>query len=299
MNLSFSTRGWNHLTWTEQLRDAAEFQFQGIEWYNLHKCPELTGPDGAFHKYHWNDTIRALREKNLAIPCLDTSFDLSREDAAAAEKLGELFETAMAFRVPGVAVCALEDREDAIRETLGILLKKAEETGVCLLIKTVGIFADTGRLRTWMDDYASDSLACLWDVHHPIRDFGEKPDTTIRNLGGYVKHVHLRDSDETQYHLIGEGQLPMKEIMNALYSIDYTGFISLEWKPEWLPELQDREIIYPHFLNYMNRFDNPRGKRKTLYYNHDGTGRYVWKKDELIDQTFGQVLDRKIGRAHV
>ncbi|MBR2976799.1 MAG: AMP-binding protein [Oscillospiraceae bacterium] len=31
-----------------------------------------------------------------------------------------------------------------------------------------------------------------------------------------------------------------------------------------------------------------------LYPNHDGTGQYVWKKDELIDLTFPQVLDRMV-----
>ena len=37
-----------------------------------------------------------------------------------------------------------------------------------------------------------------------------------------------------------------------------------------------------------------RGKRRTLYLNHDGTGEYVWKKDELIDLTFPQVLDKMV-----
>ena len=55
-----------------------------------------------------------------------------------------------------------------------------------------------------------------------------------------------------------------------------------------------REIIFPYFLNYMNRFDNPRGKKKSLYFNHDGTGKYIWKKDELIDLTFPKVLDRMV-----
>ncbi|MER2056823.1 MAG: AMP-binding protein, partial [Clostridia bacterium] len=114
-------------------------------------------------------------------------------------------------------------------------------------------------------------------------------------LGAYVKHVHLRDSDDDLcYNLIGEGTLPIREMMNALSSIDYNGFISLEWKPEWIPDLPDREVIFPHFLTYMNRFDNPRGKKKSLYFNEDGTGKYIWKKDELIDCTFGQVLDRLV-----
>ena len=146
-----------------------------------------------------------------------------------------------------------------------------------------------------MDSYACDELAALWDMHHPFRDFNETPDTTIRNLGGYVKHVHLRDSDDDRsYNLIGEGTLPIRDMMNALSSIDYDGFISLEWKTEWIEDIPDREIIFPHFLNYMNRFDNPRGKKKSLYFNEDGTGKYIWKKDELIDLTFGRVLDQLV-----
>ena len=183
--------------------------------------------------------------------------------------------------------------DERIRERIDRLIPQFSEKGVCMLIKTVGIFADTGKLRKLMDEYACDELGALWDMHHPYRDFHETPDTTIRNLGGYVHHVHLRDSDDDlNYNLIGEGTIPVQDMMNALSSIDYNGFISLEWKTEWMEDIPDREIIFAHFLNYMGRFDNPKGKKKSLYFNHDGTGKYVWKKDELVDLTFGQVLDR-------
>ena len=108
-----------------------------------------------------------------------------------------------------------------------------------------------------MDDFASDYLAALWDVHHPYRDCGEDPDTTIRNLGAYVRHVHLRDSDDSgAYDIIGEGTLPVREMIRALSSIDYDGFISLEWKPEWMEDMDDPDVILPHFVNYMSRFEN-------------------------------------------
>ncbi|MCR5296622.1 MAG: AMP-binding protein [Clostridiales bacterium] len=292
MKISFSTRGWRNLPWEEQVRDASELRFQGIEVYNLHRCAALTDRAGAFHKYHRNETMRALRDKGLEIPCLDTSFDLS-DPAENIEEMTELIRTASAMKIPYIAVCTLKENDELMRRRLDLLTREALEGGVCVLIKTVGIFADTAKLRTLMDDYACDQLAALWDMHHPFRDHAETPDTTIRNLGGYVRHVHLRDSDENlNYNLIGEGTIPVPAMMNALYSIDYSGFISLEWKPEWIPDIPDREIIFAHFLNYMNRFDNPKGKKKSLYFNHDGTGKYVWKKDELIDATFGQVLDR-------
>ncbi len=292
MNLAFSTRGWRDNDWMKQVEDACEMQFSGIEVYNLHKISSLTDRGGPFHKYNRNETERMLQEFGLRIPCFDTSVDISSPDADP-DTVRMLFETAGSMHVPYVSVCALQDHEEQVRCFLNEVLPAAAERKVALLIKTTGIYADTSRLRTLMDDFACDELAALWDIHHPYRDFNETPDTTIRNLGGYVRHVHLRDSnDDHSYNLIGEGTLPVGEMMNALSSIDYSGFISLEWKTEWMEDLTDREIIFSHFVNYMNRFDNPKGKKKSLYFNFDGTGRYVWKKDELIDETFGQVLDR-------
>ena len=294
MNLSFSTRGWNTLSWEEQVRDAVDMGFQGIEPYNIQEFPALSGRGGAFHTYSQNETQRELKKSKLILPCFDTSIDLSLP-LQTEDKVQYLIQTASAMKVRYIAFCALQDREEQIRVNLDSILTLARSEGVCILMKTVGIYADTGRLRALMDSYACDELAALWDMHHPYRDFSETPDTTIRNLGGYVKHVHLRDSDDDRsYNLIGEGTLPIRDMMNALSSIDYDGFISLEWKTEWIEDIPDREIIFPHFLNYMNRFDNPRGKKKSLYFNEDGTGKYIWKKDELIDLTFGKVLDQLV-----
>ena len=294
MNLSFSTRGWNSLSWEEQIQDAEEMGFHGIEPYNIQEFPSLSGRGGAFHAYSQNETLRDLKKRKLTIPCFDTSIDLTLpiEDFG---KIEYLIRTAALMKVPYVAFCALHDNEKSVNANLKTILEMARQEEICILLKTVGIYADTGRLRSLMDSYACDELAALWDMHHPYRDFDEIPDATIRNLGGYVKHVHLRDSNEDHsYNLIGEGTLPIREMMRALSSIDYNGFISLEWKTEWIMDIPDREIIFPHFLNYMNRFENPRGKKKTLYYNEDGTGKYIWKKDELIDYTFGSVLDKLV-----
>ena len=294
MNLSFSTRGWNDLPWEDQLRDAEEYRFSGIELYNLSRTSALSDRASPFHPYHQNETLRSMKEKNLVFSCLDTSIDLSEENVNL-EEFKSLFAAASGLHAPFIAVCALKDDEEKITSNLKTLLPLLSESDSILLIKTTGIYANTARLRDLLDTFARDDLGALWDMHHPYRDFGERPDTTIRNLGAYVRHVHLRDSDnEGKYNLIGEGTLPVNELMQALGSIDYNGFLSMEWKPEWMPDLPVREVILPYFVNYMRRFDNPRGKRKTLYPNHDGTGRYVWKKDELIDLTFSQVLDRMV-----
>ncbi len=294
MRLSFSTRGWAHLSWDEWLESAEEMRFTGLEVYNLPKFPALRDRGAPFHKYNMAATVRVLREKKLEIPCFDTSYDISDEEDVVPVLL-DLIDVAKHMQVPYVVAVALTEHEDRVRERLQTLLPAAEEAGVAILMKSSGIYADTARLRRLMDEFACDQLAALWDIHHPYRDHGESAGTTIKNLGAYVKHVHLRDSDDKDtYNLIGEGNLPVSDMMRALSSIDYDGFISLEWKPEWMEDLQDPEIILPHFVNYMNRFENTRGKKKVLYPNHNGTGQYVWKKDELISLTFSQVLDRMV-----
>ena len=292
MKLSFSTRGWPGLSFDEMLETAVDMGFSGVEVYNLPNFNPLMDKGGPFHKYNTAATARQLREKKLAIPCFDTSLDISSDEKAVATALG-LMEIAHDARVPYVVVCALTDDEDAVCKALEALLPKAEALDVTVLVKTSGIYSDTARLRAMLDSFASDRLAALWDVHHPYRDNGESGDTTIKNLGAYVAHVHMRDSDDKgAYQLIGEGTMPIDDVMRALSSVNYDAFISLEWKPEWLEELSDPEIIFPHFVNYMSRFHSTRDMKKSLYFNHDGTGQYVWKKDELIDLTFSEVLDR-------
>ena len=291
MKLSFSTRGWQSLSWEESVAAAKASAFQGIEVYDVLHRADFCQRGGAFDAYQAASTARELREAGLQLPCFDTPCDLSTP--VEKEAAQTLLERARLAQAPYVAFCALHENEDMVRLNLETLLPMAQEKSVVLLLKTTGIYADTARLRTLMDSFASDQLAALWDMHHPYRDQGESAADTIRHLGAYVRHVHLHDSDDAEtYNLIGEGSLPVDEMMRALSSIDYDGFLSLEWKPEWMDDLTDPEVIFPHFVNYMNRFENPRGRKKTLYFNHDGSGQYVWKKDELIDCTFPQVLDK-------
>ena len=184
----------------------------------------------------------------------------------------------------------------AAQACIGRCLTEAEEKGITLLVETVGAYSDTFRLKELLMQFASDRLCALWDLHHPYFDHGELPETSIKNLGAYVKHVHVKDSaaegGERVYCLPGEGELPMEDMMAALASVNYDGFISLEWDPQWMPEWSDMESVLAYFANFMQRFGTPARSKPHFYQNRAGTGRFVWHKDILIDATFSQVLER-------
>ncbi|MBO4265901.1 MAG: AMP-binding protein [Lachnospiraceae bacterium] len=292
MKLSFSTRGWDDITWDGYLDVANEMDFAGIEVYKLTQ-DRLYGKGQAFDQYNLAATTRQLRDRKLAIPAFYGKCDPA--DPVSVQDIKKTIDVAGYMRVDHVGIVFDTEDEKSIKKVIKELLPSARKEGVILLVETEGIYSDTKKLCGLLDEFADDNLAALWDLHHTYRSGGEEPKDTIRNLGAYVKHVHLCDSDDKDtYNLIGEGSAPIKEFMDALYSIDYAGFISLEWKPEYMDDLDDYEVIFPYFVNYMSRFKNTRGKKKVLYPNHDGTGYYVWKKDELINLTFPQVLDRMV-----
>jgi len=293
LKLSFSTRGWKGLGWDELVSITKEMHFQGFELYSLQKEKDFFERGGQLHPYTVAAAVRELRDKRIEIPCLDTALELTDKESYGT--LVWLMDMAASMHVQYVSAVVQEDDEDAAREQIRTLIPEAKKNGVILLIKTTGVYSDTARLRDLLDGFADDSLGVLWDMHHPYYDFKETADTTIKNLGAYVKHVHLRDSNEDgSYTVIGEGTLPIAEMLMALSSIDYDGYISLEWKPEWIEELDDYEFILPHFVNFMRQFERHNENEGSLYKNHDGTGWYVWKKDDLIKMTFSQVLDRMV-----
>lgn len=70
---------------------------------------------------------------------------------------------------------------------------------------------------------------------------------------------------------MGEGSLPLDEMIQALRSINYKGFLSLEWDPQWRRDIDDQEIIFAHFVSIMGRFERPARLRDHLYSNKAGT----------------------------
>jgi len=178
---------------------------------------------------------------------------------------------------------------------IGSLLPMAEAESVALLIETKGVYADTSRLSGVLERFASDNLAALWNLHDTYRYGGETADTTIRNLGAYVKLVHAGDSfisgGIVVHCLAGDGDVPLGNMLLALRSIDYKGHLALDMAGG-NSGIDDAEVVLPFFANAMNRLAENRARADKYFDNIRKTGKYIWPKDELLDLTFSQTLDR-------
>ncbi|MBQ9743278.1 MAG: AMP-binding protein [Ruminococcus sp.] len=301
MKLSFSTNGWNGFSWEDFYSMAKDLGFSGVEIHDVNKNI-YHGVNGPLREENIAKTVRNLANLELTIPCIDAVCDIADNSRTTenAEELKRNIKLAYELSCPYVRVHAGkttdEDADKTAERVLRECLPTAEKYGVSMLVETVGIYADTQRLRDLLNIFASDNVAALWDMNHPCREFDENPEQTITNLGAYIKHVHIKDSvkvdGKVQYCLMGEGDLPIDKMMFALTSINYEGFVSFEWLPQWIEEIGDAGIVFPHFINYMSRYDHTASQETQLYDNKTKTGKFIWKKESLINLTCSQLLDK-------
>ena len=297
MKLSYTIRGWKGRDWPQLCAAAVDTRLQGLEIDSVEN-PIMQQRMSPINPELAAAAHRRLAEQGLTVPCIGTARDFAAPDAA--DEIAGAIRAAGDLLVPYVAVASAQADVDGAIATLTPWVEEAERTGVVLLIKTAGTFADTGKLRDVLNHFASDHLAACWSVFDTWFVSGETAEKTITNLGAYVRHVRLSDGTPEEgtpyisHELMGEGKLPMQDVMNALRSVNYDGFVSLHWEPEWVTGLEDLEMILTHYAVYMGRFGNPRRQKKHLYSNKAGTGKFIWKKETLIEKTFSQVLDAMV-----
>ena len=295
MNLSFSIRHWDNINWDEFLNAAVETRMSGVEIGDI-TGPVFAGKSSPTNPERSAASRRTLMNMGITIPCLETVGDFA--DDGFISEYAECLEHAVNLGIPAVSLHTDCGDIGQCAQYLEPVLALTGDSGVSVLVETSGQMSDTVLLRDLLNRFADDRLAAVWNMYETFVNGKESAEETITNLGAYVRHVHIhdfrQDGDNAVPELIGEGKLPLEDLMNALRSVNYDGFISLIWDPEWMPELSDIEIILTHFASTMGQYEETRRAKKHLYWNNRHTGRYVWKKEALIDKTFSQVLDTMV-----
>ena len=111
-------------------------------------------------------------------------------------------------------------------------IKRAQASDVNILFETVGYLAKTEKVVGIINHFASSVIGASWNVRRTYFDAGETAETTIKNLGAYIKYVRLGDMKDGKTVLIGEGDLEVEKLLNALSSLNYEGFICAAWNEE-------------------------------------------------------------------
>ncbi len=263
MKLGVSTLGCPEWTLDEILTRLPGYGYAGVELRGLGPDLDLT-QSPHFAPVAIEETRRRFADAGLAICGVDTSCNFSDPDPAArARNLEEgrraidLAATlgAPTVRVFGGGIGSESERAEAVKRVasaLSDLGDQAAQTGaVRVVLETHDAFSTGAQAADVLRQAAHPQVRALWDLHHPFRH-GETPTETFRALGPYVEQTHVKDSKPGgTYCLLGEGDIPIREMLRLLKSGDekggYDGWLNLEWEKRWIPALPDPDVAFPQY----------------------------------------------------
>ncbi|MDR0983946.1 MAG: sugar phosphate isomerase/epimerase, partial [Ruminococcus sp.] len=319
MKISFSTLACPEYSWNDIISTAADLSYDGIEIRGLGNDIDVW-KSGPFTDKKISKTLDTLERTGLKISCFSSNICLKyRNDDAIKEEISKYIDLAVKTDTPYIRILAdnapAPDGHTPDDDYIAEVISAFATPKVTLLVETNGVYSDTRKLKNLLDKIDSPYVAALWDMHHPYRYAGESPKTTVENLGKYIKYCHIKDSilldkdnhNSVVYKLCGEGDLPLEDCISELKKIGYDGYVTLEWVKRWTPTLENADIVFPHFAEFMSSFITERksfaheksvisSEKKTKYdinpqksITNDGT--YPFPKNQLIDCTFPDMLD--------
>ncbi|MGI5883406.1 MAG: sugar phosphate isomerase/epimerase family protein [Candidatus Spyradocola sp.] len=158
------------------------------------------------------------------------------------------------------------DIPDAARaeETVALACKgirrvceRAEPLGVQTLLEVHGDFNTVEVMRQVAQEMAgAPGFGILWDVEHSDKTCGDDFRPFYEVVRPLLRHVHVKDyhrGENGHFTLcpMGEGDIPLPEILHTLVQDGYDGYFSFEWEKKWVPSLAEPEEAFPAFVRYM------------------------------------------------
>ena len=286
MKIVFSTKNVTRPSFLDTCQYAYDYGFVGFEIYDAIK-ERSQHSDSIMRHDKTADSKRKLINRNLSISALHYPHSLHTEEAKA-EELEKYVDMASRASVENIIVRAESEIDfDTLGKKLSPAIKRAEALGVGILFETVGYLANTEKIIDIINYFSSAAIGASWNVRGTYFAEGETAETTIKTLGAYIKYVRLGDMKGGKTTLIGEGELPVEKLLQALSSLNFEGFICAAWNDE----INDPDIVLTHFANYISSLRREKKSFDHAYYNRDKTGTFVWKKYDVIEATFSDVLD--------
>ena len=268
MKLAFTTLACPDWPLEEIVRRASGWGYDGVDFRGLLDEVDVTRrPEFTTDLVH---TKRLLANHGLRVSCISTS---ARYAVLEPEERQDQFDEtvrnldlAAALDAPLLRVFAGEMQEGETVDSVFSLVvdglrrmgEEAAERDVTLGVETHDDWTASALMARLMTEVDHPHVGVVWDLHHPYRMTGESPQETLGLLGPYVVNVHVKDSVPAdggyEYVLVGEGDVPLHEMLARLEEDGYDGYATLEWEKRWHPELAGPEVALPHYVQTMREW---------------------------------------------
>jgi sugar phosphate isomerase/epimerase len=261
--IAFSTLAFPDATLAEATSLGRSWGYAGVE-LRLIDGQLIDSSMPAAERVRVKQTVAAA---GLPIVAVDSSILLTADDPGP--EVRRFLELANDWESPLIRVYggplaeeprARQTQIEAAAEVLQRAVPLAERLGVAIAIETHDAFSTSSVVAELLAMVDSRWVGALWDSHHPHR-MGERPAEIYEHIGPRVLHAQVKDARRSAGHkggwqlvLLGEGEVPVREIIGLLAAGGYRGCISVEWEKYWHPEIEEPEIALPQHLKVLEEW---------------------------------------------
>jgi len=267
VRIAFSTLAFPDATLASAVSRGRRWGYAGVELRLIDG--ELIDPSiSAADRARVKGTVAAA---GLPIVAVDSSIRLTDDDPGP--QLRRFLELASDWESPLVRVFGgtlapggpdPETRREQLRAAARVLessVPLASRLGVAIGVETHDDFSASSAVAELLAMADPQWVGAVWDSHHPHR-VGEEPADVYANLGGRILLAQVMDArrttrgggDDWQLVLLGEGEVPVRQMLGLLAAGGYRNWISVEWEKRWHPEIEEPEVALPQHLALLARW---------------------------------------------
>jgi len=274
--LSFATLGCPDWSYKQIIDFASGNGYDGIEFRGMQREFDLTkhatfSSDEAIH-----NAKRLARDRGIQIVCLGSSAVLHHaekeprrkniEEAKRfvdlAEKLGCPF--VRVFPDKYSPAISMAESQKLIADGMCELADYAGNRNITILMSTHGDVVTSEDIQAIMTKVPYRNVGIGWDILNTWYETRIPPAIVYREIRQYIKIVHVKDmhfsnGKETNV-LLGKGEVPVFEGLDALLNDSYEGFLSFVWEKHWFPDIEPPEVAFADYIRVMQKYLNNRAK---------------------------------------
>ena len=270
--LSFSTLGCPDWSFDKIVNFAAENGYDGLEirtiqrQMNLPECAEFKSAEKIAA------TSKFVKDKGIKIVDLGASSSLHHSNVEERKKnideAKHFIDLAEQLKCPYIRVFPNDFPPDQDRNATIDLISKgllelgnyAQGSDVTVLLETHGQVVKSDDLETIMKLATHEHVGMVWDIVNMWAVTKERPAQVYQKLKKYIRHAHIKDlnlvNGKEHYTLLGKGEAPIFEGIDALHKGGYKGYYSFEWEKLWHPEIAEPEIALADYPKTMKEHFN-------------------------------------------
>lgn len=201
---------------------------------------------------------RTLAAAGLPVVAVDSSIRLTGDDPGPELRgflrLASDWEAPLVRVFGGSLAAAPAARREQLLAAAGVLedvVPLAARLGVAVGVETHDDFSASSVVAGLLALVSSDLVGAVWDSHHPHR-MGETPADVYANLGSRILLAQVKDARhraDGSWRLVplGEGEVPVRDMLGLLSAGGYPHWISVEWEKRWHPEIEAPEVALPQY----------------------------------------------------